>query len=353
MINQTDNFYHLDSVAQSIYLLPEQIKDVLKQCKDFTLPKAYKKINKIVVSGMGGSNLGGRIFNSVFESDLKSPIIILADYETPGWLGSDCLFIASSYSGTTEETLNAYREAKKKKAQIVVLTSNSKNNPLLKMARTDKTPVLSFDAIENPSNQPRLALGYAIFSLAQILISANQIKLSPLSIKVALSTLAKTGDKLIPTKTNNTAFKLAADIRGCGFIVVAGPFLAGNAHAFRNQINENSKNRANYLIIPEMNHYALEGLGHPITCKDSVGMLFIESNIYSPRIQKRVALTKKVAVKNGVKVLSHKLTGHTKLEQCLEMLQLGSWITYYLAQANHVDPITVPWVDWFKSELKK
>jgi len=349
---QAEKISHLDSVAQSIYLLPWQIKDVLLQTKGFSLPKNYKKINKIVVSGMGGSNLAGRIFNSVFENELKSPIIINADYETPGWLGSDCLFIASSYSGNTEETINAYREAKKKKAQIVVLTANSKNNTLLKMAKADKLPILSFITNQNPSDQPRLALGYSVFSLAAILVAAGQVKLNPLNIKVALSSLIKWGDKLVPTKTNNVAAKLAADIAGCGFITAVGPFLAGNAHAFRNQLNENSKNRANYLVIPDMNHYALEGLGHPITCKDSVGMLFIESNIYSPRIQKRVTLTKQVAAKNGVKVISHKLIGRTKLEQSLEMLQLGAWITYYLAQANHVDPIKIPWVDWFKKELK-
>jgi len=342
----------MDSVAQSIHLLPRQIIDVMEQTKSFSLPKGYNKINKVVMSGMGGSNLAGRICNSVFESELKAPIIINADYEIPAWVGPDTLFIASSYSGNTEETINAYKEAKKHKAKIVVLTAQGDKNTLLKMAKADKVPFIAFKVNHNPSNQPRLALGYAVFSLTSILNSAGLFKLKVLSVKLALSKLAKWGDKLVPTKSNNLASKLASEIVGCGFITVVGPFLAGNAHAFRNQLNENSKNRANYLVVPDMNHHALEGLSHPISCKDAVGMLFIDSNIYSPRVQKRMALTKEVAKKNEVKVMSVKLTGQTRLEQSLELLSLGAWITYYLAQLNHVDPIKIPWVDWFKKELR-
>lgn len=351
MSNQIDS-QSLDSVALSIHILAKQISDMLEQGKSFKLPKNYQKINKIVLSGMGGSNLAGRIFNSVFEADLKAPIIINADYEIPNWVSKDTLFIASSYSGNTEETIASYKEAKRRQAKIVVLTANSANNTLLKLAKRDKVPYLAFTVNHNPSNQPRLALGYAIFSLASILSAAGLVKIKTLSIKLALSKLSKLSDKNLPTQANNPAAKLATEIVGCGFITVVGPFLAGNAHAFRNQLNENSKNRANYLVVPDMNHHALEGLSHPITCKDAVGMLFIESSLYHPRIQKRMTLTKEVAKKNEVKVMSIKLTGQTKLEQSLEFLSLGAWITYYLAELNHVDPIKIPWVDWFKKQLK-
>lgn len=342
----------LDSVAQSIYLLPEQIRDVLRQSKGFKLPNNYKKINRIVVSGMGGSNLAARIFSSLFENDLSDPIIINADYEIPKWADAKTLFIACSYSGNTEETIAAYKAAKKQKALLVVLTANTKNNSLLKLAKADKVPALSFTATANPSDQPRLALGYSIFSLATILMAAKVIKINLLSIQVMLSQLSKSGDKLTPTNTTNQAAKIASDLAGCEIITITGPFLAGNAHAFRNQLNENSKHRASYLTLPEMNHYALEGLAHPADNKKRIALLFIDSALYSTRLQKRLTLTKQVATKNGVKVLTHKLTGHTKLEQGLELLQLGAWITYYLAEENKVDPIKIPWVDWFKKALK-
>lgn len=342
----------LDSVAESIFMLPNQIADIMEQARDFKLPKDYKKVSKVVLAGMGGSNLAGRIFNAVFDQSLKAPIIINSDYELPAWVDSDALVICASYSGTTEETLAAYREAKKKKAKLAVLTSIGADNPLAKLAARNKTPILSFESKFNPSNQPRLALGYAIFSLASILVAANIIKLKPAEIKAALAKLHKWGDKLLPTKSNNAASKLAADLNGRGFVIITGEFLSGNAHALRNQTNENCKNFATYLTLPDLNHYALEGLKHPEANKNYLAWLFFESNIYSPRVQKRMALTQEVARKNRVNVLRYKLTGKTKLEQSMEMLQLGSWITYYLSGINQVDPLKIPWVDWFKKELK-
>ena len=343
----------LDPVAASIYLLPDQIRDTLRQSKGFKLPANYKKLTKVVVSGMGGSNLAARIFASLFETDLKAPLIINADYEIPTWIDNKTLFIASSYSGNTEETIAAYKAARKQKALLVALTADTKNNTLLKLARTDKVPVFSFTTHANPSDQPRLALGYSIFSLASILMAASQIKITTIATQLALTQLSKSGEKLTPDQSNNTAAKIAKDLSGCEIITITGPFLAGNAHAFRNQLNENSKHRASYLTLPEMNHYALEGLAHPENNKKNIALLFIESSLYSPRLQKRLNLTKQVATKNGVKVLSHKLTGRTKLDQGLELLQLGAWITYYLAQSNQVDPIKIPWVDWFKKMLQK
>ena len=81
--------------------------------------------------------------------------------------------------------------------------------------------------------------------------------------------------------------------------------------------------------------------------------LFFDSDLYRPRIQKRSNLTKKIGQKNKIKVISHKLRGKTKLEQSFEMLQFGAWITYYLGMLNNVDPVNIPWVDWFKEQLAK
>ena len=80
--------------------------------------------------------------------------------------------------------------------------------------------------------------------------------------------------------------------------------------------------------------------------------LFFDSALDAPRVQKRAVLTKKVIKKNKLDYVNYKLRGKTKLEQSLEMLQLGAWITFYLADLNKIDPIKIPWVDWFKKQLK-
>lgn len=344
------NKANLKLVTDSLRKLPDQINDVLKQGKDFKLPKTYKNINKIVVSGMGGSNLGARIIASTLEQELKVPIIINPSYEVAGFVDKNTLFIASSYSGSTEETLSAYKEAKKKKARLVVITAESNNNKLANMAKQDKTPIFAFTAEANPSNQPRLSLGYAIFALAIVLQKANLLKITTKQIQSANSKLKNWGNKLIPEKSNNTASKIAHKLYDHNIILLTGEFLEGNAHALRNQFCENSKNFVDYLVLPELNHYAMEGLENPK--KNNLIFFVLDSTLYSPRVQKRNNLTKQVIKKNKHAIISHKLQGKTKLEQSLEMLQLGSWITLYLAELNEVDPIKIPWVDWFKKQLK-
>jgi len=337
---------------ESLKLLSEQITDSQKLSSGFKLPKNYQKINKIVVSGMGGSNLGGRILSAVFDQELKLPILINADYEVPRWVDSQTLFVVSSYSGSTEETVHAYAEAKKKKAKIVVLTGAEGKNPLIALATKDKLPCLSFTPAFNPSAQPRLAIGYAVTLLAVILNEAKAIKLSAKELTLAASKLKTYGAKLIPEKSDNIASKLADKLFGKNIVIISGGFLAGNAHTLRNQFNENSKNFACYLTLPELNHYALEGLSFPKSNTENLSCLFFESSLYSPRVAKRLELTQKVMGKNKIKTLSARLKGATKLEQSFEMLQLGSWITYYLAEKNKVNPLAIPWVDWFKKELK-
>ena len=56
-----------DEVAKSISLLPEQVKQVLDDTKNIKLPESYKKCTKIVINGMGGSNLGGWILKRLFN----------------------------------------------------------------------------------------------------------------------------------------------------------------------------------------------------------------------------------------------------------------------------------------------
>ena len=79
---------------------------------------------------------------------------------------------------------------------------------------------------------------------------------------------------------------------------------------------------------------------------------FLDSKLYHPRVQIRSKLTKQVAKKSKIKVASYILTGKTKLVQAFEALQLTSWVSFYLAMLNKVNPAEIPWVDWFKEQLR-
>lgn len=341
-------------VAESIELLANQIKQVVKDAKSIKIPKNYKKISQVVVAGMGGSNIGVEIIKSAFSDRIKVPISILAGYDVPANVNQNTLYILSSYSGSTEEPLSTYNEARKRKAKILAITAHGEKNKLENLMAKDNIPGLIFDASDNPSGQPRLGLGFAIFGMALLMSKAGLFTLSNDEIKDIVSMLEKNNQKLqIQANSNiNQAKQIAKEIYGKQAILIGAEFTQGNIKAMRNQICESSKNFASFLNLPDLNHFAMEGLRFPKNNSKSLAFVFFDSSLYHERIQKRSKLTQIVVKKNNIKVVKHTLKANTKAKQAFELLQLGTWISYYLGILNQIDPVKIPWVDWFKEQLK-
>lgn len=341
-------------VTESIDHLPDQIRQVLEEARLIKIPREFSQATHVVVNGMGGSNLGARIIQTVMADQIKIPLLINPGYQIPAFVGKNTLYVISSYSGTTEEPLSVYKKLKKRKAHIIAITEHGKKSKLAKLMIKDDIPGYIFKPEQNPSSQPRLGIGYTIFGTMIMLAKAGLFKIKVREIEDIIASLEIWSRKLRPASPskNNPAKKLAKQIHGQAPILAGAEFLAGNLHVLRNQINENAKLFSSYLILPELNHYAMEGLVNPSSNKKSLVFLFFNSNLYDQRIQKRLALTKRVVSKNGIKVLEYKLKGKTKLEQAFEMLQFGTWLSYYLGILNKVNPVKIPYVDWFKKQLK-
>ncbi len=351
-IDQISNFKKYDPyhVAESISFLPEQILEVTQESKKIKIPKNYKNIRNVVINGMGGSNLGAWILRDVFKDCLKKPLTVAPGYLVPNWVDKNTLYIMSSYSGTTEEVLSVYNELKKRKAKILIITTGGK---LKKIMERDNIPGLIFDSNFNPSGQPRLGVGYSIFGMMGLLSRAGLIKITKSETEEIVRMIYENNKKFVPevNSKKNLAKRISLQLKNKIPILIGAEFLGGNLHALRNQFCETSKNFADYLEVPDLNHFAMEGLSYPMNNKKNLAFLFFDSELYSERVQKRMALTKKVIKKNGIEVISHKLSAQTKLEQAVEILHLGTWITYYLGMLNNSNPVEVPYVDWFKGEL--
>lgn len=340
-------------VRKSIELLPDQIRHILEVSPLIKIPKNYSSCNKIVISGMGGSNLGAYILRSVLSDQIKIPIIINPGYIVPKYVDKNTLYLISSYSGTTEEPLSTYKEAKKRGAKILGITAKAKKNKLEKLMYRENIPGLIFEDRFNPSNQPRIALGYSIFGMMVLLAKSGALTILTKDIKKIIDFLEietrrlRTDVKSVKNIAKNIAWELKEKIP----VMISAEHLVGNLHAMRNQINENAKTYSDYLELPDLNHHALEGLQNPKITKNLKFLLF-SSKLFHPRIQKRLKLTEAVVKKNNVPTFTHELKGDTKLTQSFELLQLGTWISYYLGVIYKVDPIKIPWVDWFKEQLK-
>jgi len=341
----------ISGVLRSVEQLPEQIEQTWATAKTIQVPEEYRRITRVVVSGMGGSALGAHVIKTLYKSSLKMPLEIVNGYDLPGYVNDQTLVVLSSYSGTTEETLQTAQEAEKKAAKIAVITAGG---ALQQLAEKKGYPLFFIEPKHNPSNQPRMAIGYSVFGQLGLLHALGVISLSDAEVRSVLDLLRRNAANLSPEeKDRNTAKFLAFSCVDTMPILVSAEHLEGAAHVFNNQINENAKNMTAMLNIPEMNHHFMEGLSFPTAMKENVRFLFVNSTLYHPRVQSRFPLTREVAERAGFQCETIQATAKTKLEQVWEIIQLGAYTNFYLAMLNDIDPAPIPTVDWFKEQLGK
>ncbi len=340
------------NVLGSIEQMNSQVQQVWEVAKSLHFDDSYRQVTNVVVAGMGGSVLGTHVIQTVFKDELKVPVIIVPDYTLPEFVNENTLVIASSYSGSTEETLAATQDAINKGAKVTGITSGGKLAELLK---EHNFPVLVFEPTYNPSNQPRMGLGYSIFGQIALFAQAGLLNVTDAEVSAVLEAIAKAhllsgvdiADEVNPSKL--LAFEFSTRIP----VITAAGHLEGVAHVLANQLNENAKTYSEYRVIPELNHHLMEGLKFPVNLDDAIIFFIIESELYLQSNRLRATLTSDVLEQNKIEHRSLTLTTKTKLEQAFELLVFGAYTSFYLAMIHNLDPAPIPWVDWFKDQLKK
>ena len=97
----------------------------------------------------------------------------------------------------------------------------------------------------------------------------------------------------------------------------------------------------------------MEGMLYPEHNKQTVKFVFLRSDLYDKKVQKRYEITKQILDKNGIEHVSYVAQERNKLLQACEVLVLGSYISFYSAMLQGIDPTAIPFVDFFKEQLKK
>lgn len=337
-------------VRRSIELLPEQVSQAWEEINKLDVPQSCLIAKNVVVVGMGGSGLGQRVVDSFAAGTIRVPIELFTEYNLPNYVNQNSLVILSSYSGNTEETISAAEDAIKRNASVFIIATGGK---LAEIAKKGKLHAYIFNPKANPADQPRLALGYSITSILAVLAKCNYLTVSNKEVTEALVSMRKFTKEygLKNPEKDNLAKLMAKRLKGKIPILVASEHLTGTVHAFKNQLNETSKNFAALFDIPELNHHLMEGLRNPAMAKAYLHFVFFESRLYASRVQKRYSITEDVVEKNGVEHDNYVLRSSSRLEQVFEILVFGSWVSFYLAMLYDIDPQVVPWVDYFKEKM--
>jgi glucose/mannose-6-phosphate isomerase len=329
-----------EAVEKSLELFPEQCREAWNDVKKITVNKS--DLENIIVCGMGGSRFTPMTVKYLFADKIKLPYEIIDGYHLPSYANEKTLVILSSYSGTTEEVISCAKEAIAKGCTVSTVTSGGE---IAKMSKDNNWNSYIFNPTNNPSGQPRLGGGYMLMGHVGLLKSYGLLDLSDEEVITAIEFIKniKKDDQRIKDTTNFMKDKIV--------YLIASEHLRGFVNGFANQMNENAKAISDFRIISELNHHLMEGLTNPNYFKKSVGFIFIKSNLYSERIQKRYPLTREVVEKQGIECFDLELEGNDKLSQVLEGFVISGYSTYDLSKYYGVDALKIPWVDYFKKAL--
>jgi len=297
-----------------------------------------RRAEKYVVCGMGGSHLAADMLK-VWKPELD--IVIHRNYGLPALPQSDIkkrLIILSSYSGNTEETLDAYNHAKRAGLQIAAL---SVEGELFKMARRDKVPYIQFPDL---NLQPRLALGLSMIGLLKFFGEEKAIK--------ELSVLEKT---FYPQEYENAGKELAARLSGRVPVIYSSEQNGAIAYNWKIKFNETGKIPAFFNVFPELNHNEMTGFDIKEKSRElSRGFYFIilRDPKDHPRILKRMAVLERLYKDRDLTVEVIELNGANVFEKIFSSLVLADWAAYYTAQNYGLEAEQVPMVEEFKTIIK-
>ncbi len=310
-----------------------------KTIADKALVAPGKNIQNIVISGLGGSGIGGSIVSELIADSCSVPVIINKDYHLPAFVNTNTLLIISSYSGNTEETLSAMEQGMAKQAQIVCITSGGK---VLELAKQHQ-----FDFIEIPGGfPPRSCIGYSLVQLLRVMVNKGFAKASLFTdLEKAIQLLDHDSSPI-----KKEAQNIAAKLKGKLPVIYSLGSSEGVAVRFRQQINENSKMLCWHHTFPEMNHNELVGWTEK---NDSLVVLTFHTSFDFKRTLKRYEVCKPIFQKFSSGVIDITAKGDSKLEQFLYLIHIGDWISCYIADLKGIDPVEVNVINHLKSELSK
>lgn len=316
----------------------------LKQVYDIEF-SASAEIHNVVVAGMGGSALAASFLTA--WPTLQVPFEVVRDYRIPAYIDKNTLFIASSYSGNTEETLAALAQAQKQGAQIGVISAGGR--------LADIAQQQGYALAQLPdASQPRFAVLYNLKALITYLEKAGLVvaENAERDLTEAAHFLEQQTKKWRPdvVTSQNQAKKLALELVGKSPVIYAGPQFYPVAYKWKINFNENAKNIAWCNHFPEFNHNEFLGWSsHPID--KPYATVYLRSSFDHPQITKRFEVSKKLLSGKMPDPEIVNAEGETLLEQLLWTVALGDFVSLYVALLNNLDPTPVELIEKLKKEL--
>jgi len=316
---------------------PNQLREAFTIGQSAQLQPATNSIQNVVITGLGGSGIGGTIVSQLVAADANTPILTNKDYTLSGFVGPNTLVIVSSYSGNTEETLAALEVAQQRGAQIACITSGGK---VLEIAQAN-----GYNCIQVPDGfPPRAAFAFSCTQLFFVLnhygiisdTHLNQLSTIPAFLEGHRDHILDQAEK-----ATDVLFQRLP-------VIYTDASSEGVGVRFRQQMNENSKMLCWHNVYPEMNHNELVGWAQS---NEDLAIIFMRNETDNARTQHRMEITKKIYATRTPHIFELMSIGANAIERAMFLIHTGDWISVMLAERKGIDAVEVDVIDSLKDQL--
>jgi glucose/mannose-6-phosphate isomerase len=318
-------------------------ESILKYAEQFQYQPEIQNSDKLtgdyknfILGGMGGSHLCAGLFH-IFRPGIN--LYIHRDYGLPTYedeFMSSSLFIASSYSGNTEEILDFAESSFAKGYSLAVITSGGK---LLKFAQDNNLPYV---LIPDTGIQPRSALGFSALAIASLVEPSFVSELQLLSETIDPEAFVQQA-KDMSTNLNNKIPVIYSSNQNRALV-----------YLWKITMNETGKIPAFFNLLPELNHNEMQGYDFNENTKnisDKFAFILLHDSEDHPKIELRMRTLEGLYQEKGFDVTSIHLEGDSVPEKVFNSIILANWIALNIAKNNGAEPEEVPLIEEFKRRI--
>ena len=312
---------------------PQDLARAWKAAEEWDLSAIEnQQFSGVICLGMGGSASGGDFLASLSDADGCLPFVAHRGYDLPTWVSERWLVLSTSYSGNTEETIDATEAAIGLGCSVVGMSSGGALQTLLENSNQIW--------IELPGGQPpRSAFGH-IFG-AQVALSWKLGITSPpddLDSMIERLFEAVEACDFTDSEGDDVIGEMAESILNRNVSVLATQSLAPTAYRAVCQLNENGGIFARGHVIPEMNHNEIVAWGEEKAAENQSLLIFTWDGTHQRNEMRLDWYLDNITVEPTWGLMCE---GESHLEALLYAVILMDWLSCAVALLRGKDPTAI------------
>jgi glucose/mannose-6-phosphate isomerase len=322
---------------QKLYdMWPEIAMEYFEMTKDYI---DFKNPNHVVFAGMGGSGLVNEVLISLYSKN-QDQISKVNGFDIPEHLTSKDVFIATSVSGNTLETLTALDSARKIGCRIIAFSSGGKIEDYCKKYGLEHRMIPIFLS-------PRTSFTSFLYSMLRVLQPI--LPITEGDVKESLADLSRLKQKIFSLNLTETNPALnLADWFPKTPVIYYSKTLEASAVRLKNSFNENAKSHAIANELLEACHNDIVSWELPTTSKP----IMVRAKNDDKRIVETWEIMKEFFEEKKMDYKEIFSNNGKILSQLVGLIYLFDYSTIYYAIKCGINPSPIVSTEFFKNKRK-